>query len=113
MAVKMKQVGEWSFLGGVLLAILAGFLTLPYVPLLLVVLGFLVGLLNVTEKETVSFLVAAIALLLVGSAGLGTLFSVVGLETLVDNVLANLRVFVAPAVLVVALKAVFDLTKKR
>ena len=114
--VKAKY-GEWAFLAGALLAILLGLLqggnmvqASPGMTLLLVVLGIVVGLLTVTSKETDSFLIASVALLLVGSAGLTNLGT---LGNLVAAVLANIRSFVAPAALVVALLAVYRLASKK
>lgn len=111
----MQKIGEWSFIAGVVLAILSGFFNLTWVPGVLIVLGFLVGFLNITEKETESFLLAAVGLLLVGSAGLESIaiLKEVGLDTVVESVLTNIRTFTAPGVLVVALKTVWELAKKR
>jgi len=105
----MSKVGEWAFLGGVLLAVLVGLIpgVLPgnLVALVLVVLGLLVGLINIGAKETHSFLLASVALLVAGAAGLQTLPVVGGI---VGSVLTNLVSFVAPAAVIVALKAVYE-----
>ncbi|MBI4009723.1 MAG: hypothetical protein HY361_00815 [Candidatus Aenigmarchaeota archaeon] len=105
----MSKVGEWAFLGGVLLAVLVGLIpgVLPgnLVALVLVVLGLLVGLINIGAKETHSFLLASVALLVAGAAGLQTLPVVGGI---VSSVLTNLVSFVAPAAVIVALKAVYE-----
>ena len=114
MAKKKKSLGEWAFVLGVLLALLGGFLVSfglvsgGTVALVLVVLGLLVGFLNVTEKETAPFLIAAIALLAAGSAGLGTL-PVIGLY--LGSVLLYISTFVAPAAVIVGLKAILELAK--
>ena len=101
------KVGHWAFIIGVLLAVLAGLvpaLQVPTVTWILVVLGLIVGFLNITARETTEFLVAVVTLMLVGSAGaLPTLGGVV------LGILANLVAFVAPAGLIVALKAVYSL----
>lgn len=115
MAKEKRTFGEWAFIFGVLLALLGGLLvTLKLlsggiVALLLVVLGIIVGFMNVTEKETIPFLVASIALLATGSAGLREL-PLFG--AYLGTVLLYLATFVAPAAVVVALKAIFDLAKK-
>ena len=104
----MESFGKWAFIIGAALAVIAGLLpTLGqqlWLPWALVVLGLVVGLLNVTAKETTEFLVAAIALMLTSPAA-GTLGGVLSI------ILANIAVFVAPAALIVALKAVYDLAK--
>jgi hypothetical protein len=110
--MKTERIGEWAFILGVLLAILAGLFLGPegWVAALLVALGAVVGLLNVSERETTPFLVASVALLLAGSAGLETL-PLIG--TFLAPILSNLVAFVAPAAVIVAIKAVYDLARKR
>ena len=109
---RKRTMGEWCFLGGVILAILAGFVDLTWIPAVLIVLGLLVGFMNITEKETESFLLAAVGLLLVGTAGLGAI-PLFGLEGTLESILTNIATFVAPGVLVVALKTIWELGKKK
>jgi len=59
----MSKLGKWSFIGGIVLAIVAGFFVIPYVTTILSILGLIVGLLNVPAKQTQKYLVAVIALL--------------------------------------------------
>ena len=104
------RLGHWAFIVGIVIAIIAGLVPawqIPTVTWVLVILGLIVGLLNITAKETVEFLVAAIALMLIGSAG-----AIPALGTIVLSILANIVAFVAPAALVVALKAIYELAKK-
>ncbi|MEM5772918.1 MAG: hypothetical protein QXL86_01690 [Candidatus Aenigmatarchaeota archaeon] len=106
------RIGEYAFLVGVILAVLAGLVMLTggWVAVVLVILGLIVGFLNISAKETTPFLVSAIALLMAGSAGLETL-PIIGV--FLGPIIANILHFVAPAVVIVALKTVFDLAKKR
>jgi len=113
----METIGQWSFIVGVLLAILVGLLGvvgmipvawLQWTPVLLVVLGILVGFLNISDKEVYDFLIAAIALMLSGAAGLDVLPTVGGI---IAPILMNISTFVAPAAVIVALKAVYQLGK--
>ena len=109
-----KKMGELAFLGGVAIAILAALpVTREYlnnVQLLLVVLGLIVGYLNVTSKETSDFLIAAVALLAAASAK-GTLDVLPWVGQFLGTVVANIAVFVAPAAVFVALKGVYALAK--
>ncbi len=112
----VPRVGEWSFLVGVLLAIVLGLFPQPgwqaTVTLILVVLGIIVALVNVTSKETSTFLIAAIALLVAASAGAAGGFGALpAVGTYLLNVFDNLVVFVAPAAVIVALKGVYQLAK--
>jgi len=114
--MKMEKVGELAFLACVVIAVLAGLVaaTSPWVLVLLVVLGIVVGFLNVSEKETTPFLVASAALIIAGTASFGPIDSVVpGLGAALDSILNYIAVFVAPAAVLVALKAVYVLASKK
>ena len=103
------RIGHWAFIVGVALAILAGAVpTWQTVSMVwtLAVLGFIVGLMNITARETTEFLMAAVTLLVVGSVG-----ALPALGLRVTSVLANVVAFVAPAALIVALKALWVLAQ--
>jgi len=106
-----EMVGKWAFIIGVLLAIIAGlFGTLipadiaVIVGWVLILAGLIIGFLNIASAEVTNFLIAAIALLAVGAAGLGAL-TLIG--PIISAVLTNIVAIVSPAALVVALKAVY------
>ncbi|MCD6547796.1 MAG: hypothetical protein J7K22_04565 [Nanoarchaeota archaeon] len=101
-----KNVGYWIFLVGIFIAIIAGLLTRTLnqtIFWVLAVLGLIVGLINVTLKEEVPFLVASLVLLL--ASGFWGLIPFIG-NTLVA-ILQYIQAFVAPAAIVVALKAIY------
>ncbi len=101
------KIGHWAFIVGILLAIIAGLvpqLQTSTITWILVILGLVVGLLNINAKETTEFLVAVIALLIVGSAG-----AIPALGGIVLSILANIVALSAPAALIVALKAIYAL----
>lgn len=105
-----SKIGHWAFIIGILLAIIAGLVPAwqtPTITWILVVIGLVVGLLNIQAKETTEFLVAAITLLIVGSAG-----AIPALGVIVLSILANIVAIVAPAALIVALKAVYSLANR-
>jgi len=111
-----EKIGGWAFILGVVIAIVAGLasgaldaMSAGYVTLALVVLGLVVGFLNVGDKEINNFLVAAIAVILMGTANLGVI-PVIGIYLAL--MVLNVAAFVAPAALVVALKAVYNLSSK-
>lgn len=105
--MKLTKIGHWLFLVGVVLAVLTGLvgnLGIPNIPLVLVVLGVVVGLLNVSSAESRTFLIAGIAFLATASA-------LNGLPVLGDSIAgisANLSAFTAPAVLIVAVKSLIS-----
>ncbi len=121
---KKINYGEYAFLGGIVLAfivgVLAGFLPVeivPFVMALLFVLGIVVGLVNISEKEVNSFLIAAIALLLAVASWntmLGATLSLLGdlgvvLSKWIVGFTSALVVFISPAAFIVAIKAVYNL----
>ncbi len=106
-----ERIGSYSFIVGVVVAILAGLasLTGDLPVLVLVLLGLVVGILNISVKETTDFLVAAVALIVAGTANISVI-PMVG--ALLQAVLGNITVFVAPAAIVIALKDVYALANK-
>jgi hypothetical protein len=100
-----ELIGVWSFIIGLIVAIIVGIFSAEVVPsgvaaAVLLILGLIVGLLNVTDSEIIPFLVACIALIVVGSTG------VVPFAWL-QRILSNIVIFVVPAALVGALKAIY------
>jgi hypothetical protein len=103
--MKLETVGRWAFIIGLVLAGVAGlFFQAGWVVWVLAILGVIVGLLNVTQEETQGFLLAAIAFALSATA-LNTVPYVGGV---VANILGYVAAFVAGAMIVVALKALFE-----
>ena len=106
-----KKIGHYAFLVAVLLAVLAGLvpsLQVDWVIWTLIVLGLVVGFLNITAKETTEFLVATIALMMVGTAGLSVIPTA---GMIIKTILINIQAIVVPAALVVALKAIYALAQ--
>jgi hypothetical protein len=58
-----------NFSGGVVVAILAGFIAANWIFPALTILGLIVGLMNVTASEVQSFLLAAVSLVIVSALG--------------------------------------------
>lgn len=108
-----RKVGHYAFIIGIIIAVIAGLFpeAIAGTTLLLVILGLIVGFLNVQSKETTEFLVASITLIVAGSAGLRVV-TWANLGVYLSQILGNIAVFVAPAAVVVAIKAVFALAEK-
>ncbi|MEM4625431.1 MAG: hypothetical protein QXJ28_01530 [Candidatus Pacearchaeota archaeon] len=110
--MKMEKIGEWLFLLGVVIAIIAG-IAMPNdgtIVGILVVLGIIVGLLNITEKESVNFMLASVALLVAGNA---TFSALPAIGIVINHILAYIGAFVAPAAVIVALKMIYELASKK
>lgn len=115
-----KQIGNYAFIAGVILAVVLGLATpqlgkaYEWLFSLLIVLGLVVGLLNISGKDTKEFLIVTVALVIVAYAGSAQVnfwvyIQIVGpyLKGVFDNILA----FVVPSAVVVALKEVWELAK--
>jgi hypothetical protein len=103
-------VGFWAFIVGFILAILAGIFwpTNQTIVIVLVILGIIIGFLNVTAKEFMLFLLATVALVVVGGqafTALGTVGEKLG------DVLTHIAIFVAPAAIIAAVKALWTVAK--
>jgi len=115
-----KKLGEWAFIIGVLIAIVIGLFSSNietknpqlsgWLVAALVLLGLVVGLMNISEKETTPFLVAAITLLAAGSAQ-ESLKNIPTIGRYLVDIVKQIGVFVSPAAIVVALKAIQSLAK--
>lgn len=113
-ASMMTKVGGWSFIVGVVIALLIGLfsgLESTTAVSVLVVLGLIVGFLNVTEKETTGFLLATVALVLVSGFGGSAIGQVTTIGPYMSGVLQALMIFVIPATIIVALKAIYNIAQ--
>ena len=109
-----QLVGSWSFLVGLVLAVLLGLgLTGPFQATMLWVvflLGIVVGLLNVTHDETSAFLTGGVILALVSFLGVQAgVFDAVA--PVIGNILRGILTLFIPATIIVALKSVFSLAR--
>ena len=104
--MRSAMLGRWAFIVGLVLAVVAGlfFFEAAWVLWVLVSLGVIVGLLNITHKQTQSFLLASIALALSATALAGIPF----VGEILTNILRFVAAFVAAAMIVVALKTVLE-----
>ena len=107
----LSKIGFWAFIIGLLLCVVAGFAWADNqgVLIALLILGIIIGLLNITAKETMLFLVATIALMVVGRVF--EPLSVLNLGKYLDNILAYVATLMAPAAVIAAVKALWSVGK--
>lgn len=128
MAIKAREnsIGAWAFLIGVILAILIGVFTIlipipsltkysPQIYAILIILGVFVGFsINVTGKDSQSFLITGAILVIVSRFGMesvtGSLIGI-GIGDAVTSIFAALLTLFVPATIIVALKTVFSMAK--
>jgi len=104
-----NQLGSWAFLIGLVVAVVvglfgqlgSGWLTA------LVVIGLLVGLLNVADRETTPFLMSGVVLIIASAFGGDALSHVL----YAGDIFNALLVLFVPATIVVAIKNVFALAR--
>lgn len=121
-----KKIGEYSFIIGVVLAVILGLATgnsavrmalagtEVWLTSVLVVLGLIVGFLNVTGKDTKDFLMIATILVVVSFAG-GSMQELAGVALLgpyLAGVFSQIMAFVVPATVVVGLKEIYYLARQ-
>lgn len=124
MAAKTVNYGEYAFLAGVLIALVIGVMSsivppdmMPVLIALMFILGVVVGIVNIQEKEVNSFLLAAVALLLATTSWNALLAATLGIfgtfgatiAALIAGFTGTLVAFISPAAFIVALKAVWKL----
>ncbi len=104
-----NKLGSWAFLIGLILAVLfALFGTLTYsVVVVLVLLGLIVGLFNISDNETTPFLMSGAVLIIASSLG-GRAVSVIGVF---DRIFNALLLIFTPATIIVAVKNVFSMAR--
>ena len=109
-------VGPGAFYIGLVIALVAAFVSPSWeLYAALGVLGVIVGLLNITTRETSPFLLATIAFI-VAAFGMQYLISeVVGVSVTAEltQMAANLTTLVGAAAMVVALRAIYETAKGR
>ena len=113
---KQNQIGAWAFLIGIVLAVTLGVFILQVTPTtqnivlwILVILGIIIGVLNITNKESKNFLLAALALVIVSYFG-KTALSII--PTL-GSILGALLILFIPTTIFVALRLVFEIAKDK
>lgn len=124
---KENSIGAWSFLIGVILAVIIGILSTTIMDIsalriyssaiyaILVILGFVVGFSIKSEgKDAQNFLITGAILVLVSKFGMesvtGSLIGI-GVGDIVGSTFAALLTLFVPATIIVALKTVFSFSK--
>jgi hypothetical protein len=126
--MEMEKIAHWAFVACVIIAIVMGLVvgymawngndiinTNADVILILLILGIIVGLVNITTKEVTPFLIAAIALIVASAANVWSPLSTIHalLSSWADYILQYIVAFVAPAAVIIAIKAVFTMEKAK
>lgn len=127
--MEMEKLAHWAFIACVIIAVIMGLAvgqmhynqdansanTNAYVILLLLILGIIVGLINITAKEVTPFLIAAIALIVASGANVWSPLSAIHglLADWATFILNYIVAFVAPAAVIIAIRAVFVMEESK
>jgi len=125
----MDKIAHWAFVACVVIAIIMGLVvgSMFYnldsntvnanadVTLVLLILGIIVGLINITTKEVTPFLIATIALIVASISNVWAPLSTIHalLADWATYILNYIVAFVAPAAVIIAIKAVFAMEKSK
>jgi len=106
----MPIIGFLAFVLGILIALVFGIFPFPRsvidtVIVVLVILGAIIGFLNITAREILPLLVATIALIVVGRVFEPITYFGIGL--ILNNVLMLISTLMAPAAVIAAIKTIF------
>lgn len=109
MAKSVNKLGGWAFLIGVILAVVLGFMgqTGDNWTMILLLIGLVVGILNVADHEVQPFMMSGVVLIIASGFGAGVVEQVPIASRILDSMLT---IFV-PATIIVALKNVFSMAK--
>ena len=118
MKSKENLMGAWAVLGGVIIAVIFGILQLKvlvswngWIYGILAVIGAFIGIMSVSNdsRESTTFLLATISLVIVSSMGQERLILVGEIGRLIVTILNSLLTMFIPATIIVALKSVFSI----
>ena len=115
------HIGKYAFVVGVILAIILGLVSAEglgsargWLWSILVVLGLVVGLMNVSGKDVKEFLWIVAALVVVAYAANTQIAALANVELIgvyISGVFNSIMAFIVPAAVVAALKAAWNLAK--
>jgi hypothetical protein len=113
----MQTYGAYAFILAIIIAVIVGLASVAvdlgpdmakWIPVILVILGAVVGFLNIADKEIARFLLATIAFVVAGAAG--TMFmQIPEIGVYIAGILGYIAMVAAPAAVVVGLKEVWNI----
>jgi len=118
-----KKIGDYSFIIGVIVAVVLGIAQpaldsswVTWLTTLLILAGLVIGFLNVSGKETKDFLLVAVSLVIVSYVATATgnnyLGNVQVIGAYLQGIFNSILSIVVPATIVVALKEIWELAKE-
>jgi uncharacterized membrane protein len=106
-----NSIGGWAFLVGVIVAVVLGVLgSLNSTVLwILVIVGIIVGLLNIADAETTPFMLSGVVLIIASALGQGSLANA---GPMLNDILDALLAIFVPATVVVAIRNAYSMARR-
>ncbi len=114
----LSMIGFWAFIVGLIIALIVGIMSglgmapatlMTAIIIVLIILGIIIGFLNITASEILLFLVATIALVVVGNAF--AQLTVLKIGAILGGILSLVAALMAPAAIIAAIKALWKIGK--
>jgi hypothetical protein len=101
------MIGFWAFIIGLVIAVICGIiLPLNYtIIIVLLILGVIIGFLNITARETLLFLLATIALIMLGNVFVSV--APLDIGRIFGGILGYVATLMSPAAIIAAIKALW------
>lgn len=111
----VNQIGKWAFIVGAIIALIAGIgagADMPWadeawLTAIMIICGLTVGVVNITAKEVHGFLLASVAVLIAGTADMGSIFPELFFGSVIIGIISKLAIVIVPAALIVALRSIY------
>lgn len=107
----IEKIGVWAYVVGFIIALLVAIASPTTLTAgsaaLLAILGIIVGLINITDQEVSTYLMAAVAFIISAWA----LGDTIGAWPFIKTFMTAIIVFTAPGALVVSFKALYNVAK--
>lgn len=116
---KENLLGAYAFLVGVIFAIVFGAFS-QYLNkatgvfyTIIVAIGIIVGFMNIGDRDSHTFLLASLSIVIVGALGLEPLKYIAKnfIVSMLTNILGSLLVLFIPTTIIIAIKTVFSMAK--
>ncbi len=114
----LSMIGFWAFIVGLIIALIVGIMSglglapatlMTAIIIVLIIMGIIIGFLNITASEILLFLVATIALVVVGNAF--AQLTVLKIGAILGGILSLVAALMAPAAIIAAIKALWKIGK--
>jgi DMSO reductase anchor subunit len=126
--MEMEKIARWAYIAFIIIAIIMG-LAVGYmvynneniadingwVTLIMLVLGVIIGLTSITEKEVTPFLIVTIALIVASTSNVWSPLSNIHelLYRWAQYILNYIVAFAAPAAVIIAIRALLPMAKEK